>query len=104
MARNDARASRKKSANRPSPAEQSRMADVRQAFKDLRALRQEIASRPGFTPLSDKEILDAIRTVRADRWKLRDRASDLRLVRSFPAIIRVPMKARVYVLLKSTVL
>jgi len=37
MARKDARASRKKSATRPSAAAQSRIADVRQAVKGLRA-------------------------------------------------------------------
>jgi prevent-host-death family protein len=33
---------------------------VRQAVADLRALRQEIAQRRGFKPLTDKEIKDAI--------------------------------------------
>jgi prevent-host-death family protein len=34
--------------------------DVRRAVEDLRALRQEMASRKGFKPLTDKEIKDAI--------------------------------------------
>jgi len=33
---------------------------VRRAIADLRALRQEIAQRKGFKPLTDKEIKDAI--------------------------------------------
>jgi prevent-host-death family protein len=33
---------------------------VRRAVEDLRALRQEIAQRKGFKPLTDKEIKDAI--------------------------------------------
>jgi len=33
---------------------------VRRAAEDLRALRQEIAERKGFKPLTDKEIRDAI--------------------------------------------
>jgi len=34
---------------------------VRQAVEDLHALRREMASRPGYTPLTDEEILEAIR-------------------------------------------
>jgi prevent-host-death family protein len=37
---------------------------VRQAVRNLRALREEIARKPGFKPLTDREILDAIRTGR----------------------------------------
>ena len=33
---------------------------IRRAVEDLRALRQEIAQRKGFTPLTDKEIREAI--------------------------------------------
>jgi len=33
---------------------------VRRAVEDLRALREQIARRKGFKPLSDKEIKDAI--------------------------------------------
>jgi prevent-host-death family protein len=39
---------------------------VRQAVKDIRALRKEIAQRKGFKPLTDKEIKDAINEGR--RW------------------------------------
>lgn len=33
----------------------------RRAVEDLHALRREMASRPGFKPLTDEEILEAIR-------------------------------------------
>ena len=36
------------------------MSEIRDAVADLRALRREIASRPKFKPLSDKEIRHAI--------------------------------------------
>jgi len=57
----------KKSAPRANAAEQSRMADVRQAVHGLRALRREMSGRPGFKALSNKEILYSIRTGRANR-------------------------------------
>ena len=34
---------------------------IRRAVEDLHALRREMASRPGFKPLTDEEILEAIR-------------------------------------------
>lgn len=36
------------------------LAEVRQAVTELQALRQEMAQRRGFKPLTDKEIRDAI--------------------------------------------
>ena len=36
------------------------LTEVRQAVDELRALRQEMAKRRGFKPLTDKEIRDAI--------------------------------------------
>ena len=35
--------------------------EIRRAVEDLHALRREMASRPGFKPLTDEEILEAIR-------------------------------------------
>ncbi len=34
---------------------------IRRAVEDLHALRREMASRPGFKPLTDEEILEVIR-------------------------------------------
>jgi hypothetical protein len=42
------------------PERKARLAVVRRAVRDLRALQQEIGKRKGFKPLSDKEIKDAI--------------------------------------------
>jgi prevent-host-death family protein len=42
------------------PEVERSMERVRQAVEDIRALRQEIAQRKGFKPLTDKEIKDAI--------------------------------------------
>ena len=36
------------------------LSEVRQAVSELQALRQEMAHRRGFKPLTDKEIRDAI--------------------------------------------
>lgn len=36
------------------------LAQVREAVEGLRALRREMAKRPGFKPLTNKEIKDAI--------------------------------------------
>jgi antitoxin (DNA-binding transcriptional repressor) of toxin-antitoxin stability system len=36
------------------------LAEVQRAVRDLRALRQEMANRKGFKPLTDKEIKDSI--------------------------------------------
>ena len=37
------------------------LAQVRRAVKELRDLRQEMAKRSGFKPITDKEIRDAVR-------------------------------------------
>jgi prevent-host-death family protein len=42
------------------PEGDRRLEDVRRAVEDLRALRQEMANRKGFKPLTDKEIKDSI--------------------------------------------
>jgi prevent-host-death family protein len=42
------------------PEGRPRLAEVQEAVKDLRALRQEMANRRGFKPLTDKEIKDSI--------------------------------------------
>jgi prevent-host-death family protein len=42
------------------PEGRKSLENVRRAVADLRALRQEIAQRKGFKPLTDKEIRDAI--------------------------------------------
>lgn len=38
------------------PEGRPRLAEVQRAVRDLRALRQEMANRKGFKPLTDKEI------------------------------------------------
>lgn len=43
------------------PERQNGPEGVRQAVEDLHALRREMASRPGFKPLTDEEILETIR-------------------------------------------
>ncbi len=48
------------------PEGRNSLESVRQAVDSIRALRQEIAQRKGFKPLSDKEIRDAINEGR--RW------------------------------------
>lgn len=40
------------------PESRPRIAEVQAAVRELRALRQEIAKRKGFKPLTDKEIKD----------------------------------------------
>jgi prevent-host-death family protein len=42
------------------PEGRASLAEVRQAVESLRALRDRIAQRNGFKPLSDKEIHDSI--------------------------------------------
>ena len=37
------------------------LGQVRWAVKELRDLRQEMAKRPGFKPITDKEIRDGLR-------------------------------------------
>ena len=37
------------------------LAEVQQAVRDLQGLRQRMAQRRGFKPISDKEIRDAVR-------------------------------------------
>jgi prevent-host-death family protein len=43
------------------PEQRPELESVRQAVEDLHALRREMASRPGFEPLTEEEILEAIR-------------------------------------------
>ncbi len=42
------------------PDGRSTKMQIRQAVNDLRRLREEIAGRKGFTPLTDQEIREAI--------------------------------------------
>lgn len=42
------------------PEGRTSLESVRRAVKNIRELREEIARRPGFKPLTDKEIKDAI--------------------------------------------
>jgi prevent-host-death family protein len=42
------------------PEAERSMETVRQAVESMRALREEMAERKGFKPLTDKEIRDAI--------------------------------------------
>jgi prevent-host-death family protein len=42
------------------PEGQTSLESVRRAVKNIRKLRDEIARRPGFKPLTDQEIKDAI--------------------------------------------
>lgn len=42
------------------PEGRPRLAEIQDAVRNIRALRQEIGKRKGFKPLSDKEIKDAI--------------------------------------------
>ena len=80
------------------------MTNVRQAVKGLRALREEMVNAQGSSRSRTKKFWT--RSERAVRIgaSFTQGHSGLRIVHSFPAIIRIPMKARVYVFLKSTVL
>ena len=42
------------------PEGQRDLRKIQNAVRNLRALREEMAQRPGFKPLTDKEIKDAI--------------------------------------------
>jgi len=42
------------------PEGRTSLESVRRAVENIRKLRKEIASRPGFKPLTDKEIKDSI--------------------------------------------
>ena len=43
------------------PEGRASLAQVRRAVAELRDLRREMAKRPGFKPITDKEIRDAVR-------------------------------------------